>query len=114
MTAFSEVMRTARSGLFDTIATEKLNEVVKSVRDTGKKGKLTVTLTIEQNGDNGMKIDCRIKEDIPSNSLGDALMFDDIDGNLHRKDPQDMFSGPIGTVEEPRRMIRDEDKAANS
>lgn len=108
---FSQTMAQMRNGRFDEDATEKLAEVVRACRETGKKGKLTVTLVVEANGDNGMKIDCRVVPILPQVSSGEALMFDDEDGGLHRQDPGDLFNQrPRAVSAEPT----DIEKAINS
>ena len=109
-TMLSEVIREARAGAFDHAVSEKLAEVVKAVKLTGKAGELTIKFKIKPNGDSGVSFDPDYSGKVPSESIGTIIMFADDEGNLTRTDPRqaEMFSGPRGTVGGPR-MIRDED-----
>ena len=67
---------------------EALTELVVAVRETGKQGKLTLTLTVKANGRSGISVADTINNKLPVSPRGDTLFFTDQDGGLHRNDPQ--------------------------
>lgn len=67
---------------------EALTELVIAVRETGKQGKLTLTLTVKANGKSGISVTDTINNKLPASPRGDTLFFSDRDGGLHRNDPQ--------------------------
>lgn len=75
-----------RKGKLLAEASEELARVVKACRDTGKKGKLTITLKIRPTSTEMMLSD-EIKSDIPKPDAAASVFYDDDDGQLHRDDP---------------------------
>ena len=68
--------------------TEDLAEVVTAVRATGKTGKVTLELTVKQNGAHGVSISDKITTKAPRDDRGESLFFADPEGGLHRRDPR--------------------------
>lgn len=113
----SELLRVGRGGEVDDMAERLLTEVVREVMRTGRNGSLTLKITVKKNGDRGASFDVKPSRTVPLDELGTILMFADEDGNLTRNDTRQLeFEGVKGVVGggETRRMIRDEEAAANS
>jgi hypothetical protein len=70
---------------------EEVSELARAVRDTGKKGTLTVTFTISPAGRNTggqIKIEDKVVTKLPKADVADTLMYVDSDGRLARRDPR--------------------------
>ena len=84
-----ETINVQRKGKCIAEAQEKLQELVKKVLATGKKGKLTISLDIQQGADEGTVI---IRDDVtvklPTPDKSSSTFYADADGALHREDPK--------------------------
>lgn len=71
---------------------EKLNALVKAVRDTGKKGSLAITFTVGLfDGDpDRIIIDDKIVMKVPEHDRKSSIFFPDKHGNLSRNDPNSL------------------------
>lgn len=77
-------------GTLDQELTEALAEVIKMVRETGKKGSVTLTLNCQMlntRDENTMKITSSVKKSIPELDRADTIMLSTADGDLMRDDP---------------------------
>ena len=104
MPGFMDTLMHYRKGAVVEASDEELAAVVAACRATGKPGSLTLKLTItpEKHG-NQMKVSANVAGKIPSADLPEAIFFADLDGGLHRSDPdqRELF----GEAGEDRRPI---------
>jgi len=66
-----------------------LRDLVAKVEDTGKKGSLTLTITIEplKGNEDALQVSDVIKLNLPEHNRGASIFFRGKDGNLQRDDP---------------------------
>lgn len=83
-----EVINAQRKGRCLIEAQEQLQELVKACSDTGKKGKLTITLEIipAETGTVVLRDDITTK--LPKPERSSTSFFADEQGSLHRDDPK--------------------------
>lgn len=111
---FLETIRQLRSGRTQEEAAEKLAQLVQDCRHTGKKGTLTIKMTINPDkGDTGQYfIADEITVKAPKFERGNTLMWGTPDGNLQRTDPN-QGELPLRSVPDeepaPRRVDTDSD-----
>lgn len=89
-TPFSQQLAYINRGTLDSELTEALAEVIKAVRETGKKGAVTLTLNcsmLNTRDENTMKLTPKITRSIPELDRADTIMFSTSDGDLLRDDP---------------------------
>lgn len=107
---FASVLSAAHRGdLLDTLDDE-LREVIDGVTESGKAGKLVVTLTVKtaKPGSDLIEIDATSKKTVPK-APRLASVFYDADGRLLREDPRQSRLD-LRTVEDPARgPLRDAD-----
>ena len=88
---FTDTLGDIRNGDVVTDLTEALREVVTRVLETGKKGTLTLKLTVtnvSRGAGAALQIDDDITTKIPKPSKGASVLFADADGQLQRNDPR--------------------------
>lgn len=87
---FVDTLRDLRAGrTLDELANQ-LNEVVAAVRDTGKAGKITITLSVKpaSKGDvDTIMIDDVVKVSAPTADRGTTIFFATPENNLQRQHP---------------------------
>lgn len=87
---FAQFLQEARRGGLHTEMSEQLADLVSAVRETGKKGSITLKLTVEPSKDDDAMIvvhdDCKVT--LPRITQRPSLFFPDEHGNLHRRDPR--------------------------
>jgi len=104
-TPFSQQLAYLSRGLFDSEATEKLAEVVQSVRETGKTGEFALIIKVTKlnaRDENALKLAPTIKVKIPKQAPYETIMFSTADGDLLRDDPH-QSSLELEVVTKPRR-----------
>lgn len=74
-------------GLPVEVADQQLRDVIAAVQRTGKKGSVTVTLEIAQNGEMGIASTAKVTAKAPLISFGQSFFFTDGQGNLTRTAP---------------------------
>lgn len=87
----TELIRTLRGGLVSRDATRQLEQLVNAVQDAGKKGTMTITLTVEPHGKENreMHVSAKVKTVAPqSPDLNEKSIFFAVRGQLVRDDPQ--------------------------
>ena len=84
---FGDILGELAGGTTYATLTESLEEIVVKVRETGKSGTLTLTLTVKANGKSGITVTDKVTAKVPQDPRGDTLFFSDQDGGLHRQDP---------------------------
>lgn len=89
MKPFTDVLRDIRKGKVVDACSEELAEVVRAVLDTDKAGKFTLELTVKPQGRGELSIVllAKIATKVPQADLPDAIFYTDLDGGLHRDDP---------------------------
>jgi len=90
VTPFSQQLAYINRGTLDEELTEALAEVIKAVRETGKKGAVTLTLNCQMlntRDENTMKVTPKVSRTVPELDRADTIMFATADGDLLRDDP---------------------------
>jgi len=85
---FSEVLTDLGVGRVEFALTDKLEQVVKGVIETGKKGQIVFTLDIGGEGEGQVIVKPKIKATIPEPGLGSNIFIVDENHELHREDPR--------------------------
>jgi hypothetical protein len=105
---FAAVLQEHRNGGLHSELSERLAEVVSAVRQLGKPGAVTVTLTLKpaDGQGNAVVVTDEIKTKVPQPERPSGLFFADDHGNLSRRDPRQ--------PELPLRQVRGGDGAAGA
>lgn len=86
---FAAWLQEQRNGALHAELTEQLTELVKSCTEHGKKGSLTLTVTVKPSDDGyHLFVTDDTKATLPRGERPSALYFSDEDGNLSRRDPR--------------------------
>lgn len=86
---FGQFLHEQRNGLLHDELSGELAELVKQCVETGKKGSLTLKVTVTPNKDDvTLLLTDDVKVTAPKHDAKPALFFYDDDGNLLRKDPR--------------------------
>lgn len=90
--------RAGAGGVVET-ADEVLREVISAVLKTGKKGKVSITMNVSPNGDEGLEVSCDVAATAPRMSFGKSFFFRDATGGLTRESPRlDLGDSGISTI----------------
>lgn len=93
---FADFLREQSAGKTHDDLTTGLAEVVAAVKDTGKKGTITLTITVaplDKNG-NALTVTDSIKKAVPQHDRRKSIFYADNSGNLTKDDPmQPTFEG---------------------
>ena len=88
MSTFADTIRQLSSGRLDELLLDSLREVTAAVHNTGKTGKLTLTLTVKPNEERrSVVVSPDVKVAAPKPNAGDSLFFSSEDGDMTRTDP---------------------------
>lgn len=93
---FADFLHEQAGGRTHEELTEALAEVVAAVRDTGKKGTLTLTLTVTplKNGGGALTVTDSVKKGVPIHDRRASIFYATNSGSLTRDDPmQPTFEG---------------------
>jgi hypothetical protein len=82
---FAQFLQEARKGGLHTELSDELAALVQSCIETGKKGKLALTVTVE---DGTVSIVDDVKVTTPKPDARPSIFFADDDGNLSRTNPR--------------------------
>lgn len=99
----SFLLEQARGKTHDELS-HALHDVTKKVIETGKKGSLTLTLSIGLLGKDpaeGLVITDQIKTKIPEHDRPSSVFYPDRHGNLSRRDPNQLSFEDLTTIPEP-------------
>jgi hypothetical protein len=107
--SFVTMLTAIRDGALITNLTDALKEVTQAVTQTGKEGKVDLTIEIKPNGEGVVTVKSKVKVTKPRPGVGDALFFFDEDGGLHRRDPRQMEMG-LGDDLAARRAAKTKDE----
>lgn len=86
---FTDILGFINRGALLDEATVSCAELVKAVRDTGKAGSITISLTVEpfKGSDDTLQVAGRVGVKLPRALAHASVMFTDDTGGLHRSDP---------------------------
>lgn len=93
---FCDFLRETAKGATHEEMSEALRDLVGRVTDTGKKGTLTLVITIApmKGDDSVLVVSDEIKLKLPEHDRSASLFYADADGNLTRDDPSQLtFEG---------------------
>lgn len=93
VTPFSEQVSYMAKGSVNDEATEKLADLVKAVRTTGKKGSLTLKIEVsmlDKASEDAMRLVGSVTAKLPELENPSTVMFSTHDGDLLRDDPEQM------------------------
>lgn len=88
ITPFVEWLENHRKGEVDTELTHHLRELIEAVQETGKKGTLTLTLTVNRLSDVQVEVLEDVKVKVPEATRPTSIYFVDQHINLRRDDPR--------------------------
>lgn len=83
-----ESLNVIRKGKLVVEAQEKLQQLVKACSETGKKGKLVITLNVGAAEEQTVAITGRVKIDAPEATTSSTMFYTDESGALFREDPR--------------------------
>jgi hypothetical protein len=83
----TDTLRMIDSGAFVDIASEKLNQLIKRVDDTGKSGKLTITLDIKPARAGAMNIVPNVLAKLPEAKADPTLLWITPEFNFSTENP---------------------------
>jgi len=101
---FADFLREQARGTTHEELGESLHDLVARVRDTGKKGSLQLTITVElldKDPDGPLVIADQIKLRLPEHDRKPSIFYTDADGNLSRTDPQQLAFESLREVPPP-------------
>lgn len=87
---FTEFLHLQRGGSLHVELGEALNDVVEAVTETGKGGKVTLTITVKPIGKSShgqLMVTDAVKVTLPEGERGESIFFADDDHNLVRDNP---------------------------
>ena len=88
---FADVLRDLNRGRTHTELSEAMQSLVAAVVETGRKGTLTLTVTISPTGDDGaVKLTDQLAVKTPSFDRAASLFYVDDEHNLSRTDPRQL------------------------
>lgn len=101
---FADALREMQSGRTHTELSEQLHELIARVRDTGKKGSLTLTITVapvKNASENTLTVSDIVTAKLPAHDRRVSLFYADADGNLTRRDPNQLEFESLREVPAP-------------
>jgi antitoxin (DNA-binding transcriptional repressor) of toxin-antitoxin stability system len=103
---FAAILQEVAAGKLHTQLSEKLNELTEAVKATGKKGTVTVQITVEpvkKGNTNALTVSGKTVAKIPEGDDANpsSVFFTDAAGNLTRNDPA-QIQLPLRGLETPK------------
>lgn len=100
---FADFLRDQNKGRTHDELSEALHDVIGRIKETGKKGQLTLTITIEPNKKNPdvLQVSDVVIVKLPQPERKASIFYTDDDGNLSRTDPQQLSFEGIREVPAP-------------
>jgi len=84
----TDTMHHIGNGFFISSASDKLQELVKKVNESGKSGKIDLTITVKKQTKSGaMHITGKVKATMPADEPMETLLFATDDGGLSADNP---------------------------
>ncbi len=100
----TDTLRLLQGGVFLDVCSEQLADLVKSVEDTGKAGKLTITLDLKKSA-GAMAITAKVTNKTPERTPDADLLWATVEGNLSLDNPNQQKLD-LRQVEAPVRDLR--------
>jgi hypothetical protein len=100
---FADFMLEHSRGAGHTKASESLQRLVNAVKDTGKKGSITVTVIVDpmKQSEDALLTTILVAEKLPAIPPKAAVFYADEDGNLTKTDPGQLDFDSLREVEQP-------------
>lgn len=86
MRNIAEVFSTLHGGAFSGECSDELRDLVKKVDETGKAGKLTITLDLKKAG-GALSIEAKVTAKVPETKADADLLWPTVEGNLSLQNP---------------------------
>lgn len=86
MRTIAEVFGTLHGGTFADECADELKQLVRKVDETGKAGKLTITLDLKKAG-GALSIDAKVTSKTPEPKADADLLWATVEGNLSLQNP---------------------------
>ena len=105
---FAELLTILDRGTAHAEASRALNDLVAAVRDTGKKGSMSITVELAplKGSSNQILVAARVVAKPPKSDPGAAMFYVDTSGNLTREDPNQLVLDGLRVVEpRPTRTV---------
>ena len=110
---FADFLREQSGGSTHDELSEALHTLVARVQDTGKKGSLTYTISVERlkggRSDNAVIVSDEIRLKLPEHDRDTSLFFVSADGNLSRDDPRQLSFESLRDVSSPAPRVAVDD-----
>jgi hypothetical protein len=103
----TDTLRLLQGGTFLDQCSDKLAEIVKGVDDTGKAGKLTITLDVKKVGA-ALSVLAKVTDKTPEEAADADLFYPTVEGNLSVNNPNQRTLD-LRSVEEKSRDVRSVD-----
>lgn len=111
---FADVLVELSGGRTHTELSEQLHDLIARVRDTGKKGSLTLTITVSRvknAAENTLTVSDDVRAKLPAHDRNVSVFFADADGNLSRKDPNQLEFESLREVPPPTAIVKETARA---
>jgi hypothetical protein len=111
----TDTLRLLDAGAFLDLASENMNNLVKRVEETGKAGKLVITIDVKRASAGAMAITPHVSAKIPEPKPDATLLWSTVEGNLTVDNPSqqkldlrsvDQKTGEIRHVAEDRGALK--------
>lgn len=83
----TDTLRLLQGGLFLDQCSDLLADVVKNVDETGKAGKLTITLDLKKSG-GAIALSAKVTNKVPEAKPDEDLLWPTVEGNLQLDNPR--------------------------
>jgi hypothetical protein len=103
----TDTLRLLHGGLFIDECSDKLSEIVKGVDETGKAGKLTITLDVKKVGA-AISVLAKVTDKTPEEPADADLFYPTVEGNLSVDNPNQRKLD-LRVADEPKREVRNVD-----
>lgn len=105
--SITDTLRLLQGGLFLDQCSEQLAELVKGVDETGKAGKLTITLDLKKSS-GAIEITAKVTNKTPEPKPDTDLLWPTVEGNLSLQNPHQR-NLDLRQVPESKREVRNAD-----
>lgn len=90
---FADALIELSGGRTHTELSQQLHDLIAAVRDTGKKGSLTLTISVSRMknaSENTLTVTDDVKAKLPAHDRNVSVFYADANGNLTRRDPNQL------------------------
>ncbi|MEM6914492.1 MAG: hypothetical protein AAF511_11010 [Pseudomonadota bacterium] len=100
MSQFNKAFLQIGRGALAERADELVTQVTAAAIRTGKKGKVSVEITLDPTGDGGFKVSGSVKANAPEVQFAESFFWQGEDGKLQRTPPKEASQQLLKPVEE--------------